>query len=452
MQVTFCVYDVNISTSYRHKIMKITSTSLMDFAGPVYNQGNIGYCQSTTGRSAMDLIAKELHIALPPLSALGLYNDSRERADEFNVDGGVIPQIMFEQMKVGIPTLASFSDNPSNFYVHTSAAVDAIAANIKITGYTKVEQLFSATAMKNIVTEYISQGRPILMSYQMHEGLSNENGKTFDQQTGRIYDGASRGGHMSLIVDAGNQYGDGFVQSIGGGVLQNSWGSSIATGNKGFFEFGYQAFFNKQANPGFDSAFGLYVIDGISVNGVEHNLVWSEERKTVALGYVALLDRAPDATGLDWWSDHVKQGMTGGELYDNLLMYPEEQAVYGTLNNAQFVDNIYKNVLGRAPGSVDDGRSFWYNAINETYTRGDVVDEIMQINLAYKDGSNPEFDAVAIHSRDYLENRLDVAMHAAVTYGSDNLDVARVALVGVTDQYDSVTAANHHVWSLLSGV
>lgn len=431
--------------------MKITDVSLESFAGPVRSQVNVGKCVSSAACVTMALISNELHLGLPPLSDLYIYAKTREVEGRFYLDEGSGPGNVFNQMKIGNAPLSSWSDAPSNLYNRPTPAVDAIAANIQITGWTKVEQLLSASAMKAVVTQYISQGRPVLISYEMHDGLINQGEQhTFAEQKGRIYDGAKYGGHMSVIVAAGDQYGDGFVQSIGGGVLQNSVGKF--DGVNGFYEFGWQAFFQKTAGAGFDINFGLYVIDGVKFNGVEHNLVWTEERKTVALGYVALLDRAPDITGLDWWADHVESGMTAGDLYDNLLAYPEEQAVYGTLNNAQFVDNIYKNVLGRAPGQVDDGRSFWYNAINESYTRGDVVDEIMQINMAYKDGSNPVFDDVAIHSRDYLGNRLDVAMHAAVTYGNDNVEIAYAALVGVTDQYASVTAANAHVWNLIGSM
>lgn len=427
----------------------ITSVSLTDFAAPVRDQGSIGDCAEEALCTSIGLISNELHLNLPSLSALYTYAKAREALNEFNIDEGAPAPVMLNAaMTYGMAPLSAWSDNPSNLYAHPAPYVDGIASNIKITGYTQVDQLFSASEMKNVVTQYISQGRPVLLSFQMHEGFRLEGGQhTFQQQLGRIYDGPNYGAHMVEIVAVGNEYGDGFPQSIGGGIIQNSWGANSAV--NGFFEFGWQAF-SQKCDLTFDSAFGLYVIDGLSVNGVEHNLVWSEDRKTVALGYVALMNRAPDCSGMDWWVENtLKHGVSAGDLYDDLLACPEEQLIYAGLDNAQFIDNIYINVLGREPGTDEGGRQFWTNAINDHYTRGDALNEIMQITLAYKDGSNQAYDADAIHSRDYLNNRLDVAMHFAVTYGGEDVNIAKTALIGVTDQYSSAVAANHHVWSLL---
>jgi hypothetical protein len=70
---------------------------------------------------------------------------------------------------------------------------------------------------------------------------------------------------------------------------------------------------------------------------------------------VATFNRAPDATGLNFWVD---SGMTIEDIADTFFLMPETQEKYpeGTTDES-FVTAIYQNVFNRTPD--EDGLAFW---------------------------------------------------------------------------------------------
>jgi hypothetical protein len=106
-------------------------------------------------------------------------------------------------------------------------------------------------------------------------------------------------------------------------------------------------------------------------------------QEDVALLYQGALGRTPDAAGLAYWdglatalppsviasgayalSDQssIAAGFTGS---------PEFTTKYGTLNNTQFVTQLYANVLDRAPDVA--GLNFWVGLLNNGNTRAHVL-------------------------------------------------------------------------------
>ena len=80
--------------------------------------------------------------------------------------------------------------------------------------------------------------------------------------------------------------------------------------------------------------------------------------------YLAYFLRFPDYVGLLYWSDQVRQGSLGA-VSAAFANSPEFQQRYGNLDNTQFVNLVYNNVLGRQPdaaglahwrGELDSGR------------------------------------------------------------------------------------------------
>ena len=76
---------------------------------------------------------------------------------------------------------------------------------------------------------------------------------------------------------------------------------------------------------------------------------------SVARLYYGLLDRTPDAAGLKGWetfgttSNPLSPISTLSTITAGILQSPEYLANSGGLSNAQFIDAIYQNALGRAP-------------------------------------------------------------------------------------------------------
>jgi Ca2+-binding RTX toxin-like protein len=87
--------------------------------------------------------------------------------------------------------------------------------------------------------------------------------------------------------------------------------------------------------------------------------------------YFATLDRAPDALGLNFQSARLKAGTALTDVAAGFVNSPEFQATYGSLDDAQFVNLLYQNVLDRsaAPGEI----AFHVGRLQAGASRSDVV-------------------------------------------------------------------------------
>jgi hypothetical protein len=101
--------------------------------------------------------------------------------------------------------------------------------------------------------------------------------------------------------------------------------------------------------------------------------IWdiNETAGTVARLYWGTLTRAPDAGGLINWVNALNSGTTFGTVANGFTGSTEFQNTYGSLNDTQFVQQLYLNVLNRPadPG----GLANWVGALNAGSTRGDVT-------------------------------------------------------------------------------
>ncbi len=67
--------------------------------------------------------------------------------------------------------------------------------------------------------------------------------------------------------------------------------------------------------------------------------------------YKAAFSRAPDTAGLGYQMKALDDGLSLGQVAANFIASQEFQVKYGSLSNAQFVNQLYLNVLGRAGDS-----------------------------------------------------------------------------------------------------
>jgi len=84
--------------------------------------------------------------------------------------------------------------------------------------------------------------------------------------------------------------------------------------------------------------------------------------------YFAFFLRIPDFGGLTFWTERFQRGLTLQAIAQAFATSAEFQNRYGTLTNAQFVDQVYQNVLERAPDP--QGRQFWIDRLNAGLPRG----------------------------------------------------------------------------------
>jgi hypothetical protein len=99
--------------------------------------------------------------------------------------------------------------------------------------------------------------------------------------------------------------------------------------------------------------------------GLISNGVWvaDEQAASVARLYYSALGRAPDSSGLIAWTNSLESGaQTFQQEAAGFTGSAEFQGKYGNLTNADFVNLLYHNVLGRQADSA--GLGSWTNALN----------------------------------------------------------------------------------------
>lgn len=148
--------------------------------------------------------------------------------------------------------------------------------------------------------------------------------------------------------------------------------------------------------------------------------------------YVAYFNRAPDASGLDFWGGALKDGASFATLAASFVSSPEAVAAYpSTLSNGDFVTTVYTNVLGR--NTDQGGFNFWVNTLqSRAITKGNFVLNVVESVL----GQSGTTDA------QYIADKYTVGSHFALTQGLNNGASARTVMSGVNGTAASVTAAN----------
>jgi hypothetical protein len=88
--------------------------------------------------------------------------------------------------------------------------------------------------------------------------------------------------------------------------------------------------------------------------------------------YFSFFRRLPDYAGLTFQAQQLRNGVPVQEVAQAFASSPEFTTTYGALTNAQYVDLVYQNVLGRAPDPA--GQAFYLDGLNNgTMTRGSVM-------------------------------------------------------------------------------
>lgn len=101
--------------------------------------------------------------------------------------------------------------------------------------------------------------------------------------------------------------------------------------------------------------------------------VWTQDEATAAVArlYQACLGRVPDIGGLEHYRLAVDQGYDLMHFTRSMIESPEFIARFGTLTNQQFVEQVYRFVLGRAGDA--GGIATYTAALSQGYNRADVV-------------------------------------------------------------------------------
>ncbi len=136
--------------------------------------------------------------------------------------------------------------------------------------------------------------------------------------------------------------------------------------------------------------------------------------------YVAFFNRIPDANGLSYWLSQAKGGTAISAIADTFygagVQYSSLTGFSATMTNADFVNVIYRNVLGRKDGADAEGLAYWTGELSSgRASRGTLVNTILDSAHTFKGSAT--FGYVA----DLLDNKITVAKRIAVDWGLNYL-------------------------------
>jgi serralysin len=136
--------------------------------------------------------------------------------------------------------------------------------------------------------------------------------------------------------------------------------------------------------------------------------------------YVAFFNRIPDANGLGYWLSQVKGGtpinVIADAFYGAGVQYSALTGFSASMTNADFVNVIYRNVLGRKDGADSDGLAYWTGELaSGRATRGSLVSTILDSAHTFKG------HAVYGYVANLLDNKIAVAKQIAVDWGLNYL-------------------------------
>jgi len=230
-------------------------------------------------------------------------------------------------------------------------------------------------------------GDSIEAQYNMSE--ANQVYRLYQATLNRAPDKAGQEDWVSRIVQDGTALGDVAAGFVGSREFQNTYGALEDTD---FVQLLYQNVLGREGdtdglNSWLDALSGgasrTDVVLGFSesrefqnttrteatnfaLNSAEAN--WTDD---VYRMYQATLNRAPDLGGFENWVSNLANGADLSDVISGFVTSREFQNTYGMLDDEEFVQLLYKNVLGREGDSA--GVAGWLDVLEAGGPRAEVV-------------------------------------------------------------------------------
>ena len=132
--------------------------------------------------------------------------------------------------------------------------------------------------------------------------------------------------------------------------------------------------------------------------------------------YVAFFNRIPDGDGMAYWVDQFTGGQSTRQIAETFygvgVQYASLTGFSASMTTADFINVVYKNVLGRPDGADAGGMKYWTDLLTAgTETRGSLVSNILGAAHAYKG------DATWGWVANLLDNKVAVAKSFSIDMG-----------------------------------
>ncbi len=119
--------------------------------------------------------------------------------------------------------------------------------------------------------------------------------------------------------------------------------------------------------------------------------------------YLGAFNRAPEKSGLEYWTAEVASGKTLNQVIDTIFSLPVVKAIYpDSMSNSAFLTAVYTNVFGRAPDA--EGLAYWNTQLAAGQERGRVVITMIDAGLGTPDGTP---------GKAFIANRMQAATYSA---------------------------------------
>ena len=247
------------------------------------------------------------------------------------------------------------------------------------------------------------------VAFQNSEGMSNY----VFSSTLRFYEVTSGNDQIYGTIRNDILNGEGGIDTV---TVSNSISNySVTKTAKGY------TLFDKVGSDGTDSLLNIEAIKfadktiNLTVQAKAASAPPADVTRLLEL-YTAFFNRVPDADGMSFWIDEMKAGKTTNQVaesfYNAGVNYSSLTGFSSTMKNADFINVIYKNVLGRKDGADAGGLSFWDGALTSGQaSRGTLVTNILDSAHTFK--GDKTWGWVA----DLLDNKITVAKKFSIDMG-----------------------------------
>lgn len=158
--------------------------------------------------------------------------------------------------------------------------------------------------------------------------------------------------------------------------------------------------------------------------------------------YIAYFDRAPDAMGLYFWAAHLQDGMALDEISEFFATSAETSKTFpldGPVESV--VTAVYQNVLNRVPDA--EGLVFWTDMLkDDSVTQGSFVLEILRGAAAAPTlGESADVTAQREADVSYLETKTNLGLYFATERGMSDVEDANAVFDGFDGSLTSFMAS-----------
>lgn len=317
----------------------------------------------------------------------------------------------------------------NNFHiVLDSAGTDTLDARELASGAAIDLQPGAASMVGLTVHAFAYHGAGASRTYShvtYEETLRIDQGTWIENATGSSHDDTLAGNYLHNLLQGGS--GNDVLRGRGGNdVLDGGTGTDTARYSGGIGNFRVERFadgyrvVDRTGTEGNDLMSGIERLQfadmgmDLTVRDAAAPAAGAPLRTLIEL-YTGFFNRIPDAEGLGYWLGEYAAGTSMAQIANAFhaaaLAHPVQTGYTSGMSDADFVNIVYKNVLGRATADAE-GQAYWTQALGSgAQSHGSMV--LAMLDCAHTFKGHAQYGFVA----DLLGNKYTVGKTVAVDMG-----------------------------------